>query len=161
MSPFTGLIKKSCLNKSKFFFKFCHFSNMVRKTNFLRISVVVSEKVTLLTKKKSSLWISPKMVQTTERHSLAECGSIWGEKQFLLIFVPFYWYDQKHLFKHIQIFLRICYFSNVVRKINFLSISMLVTEIVTFWQKIKVLCEFLRKYFKITKRDSLSVCGSL
>ena len=30
-----------------------------------------------------------------------------GRKQFMLIFVPFYWFDQKKLFKQIQIFLRI------------------------------------------------------
>ena len=42
-----------------------------------------------------------------QKESLAECGSLFGEKQFLLIFIPFYWFDQKQLFKQIQIFLRI------------------------------------------------------
>ena len=46
----------------------------------------------------------------TERHSLEVCGSICGEKRFLLIFIPFYWFDKKKLFKQIQIFLRICLF---------------------------------------------------
>ena len=58
-------------------------------------------------------------------HSLAVCGSLCGEKQFLLIFIPFYWFDQRQLFKQIQIFLRNCPFSNMVRKTNFLSISVL------------------------------------
>ena len=40
-------------------------------------------------------------------HSLDVIGSLWREKQFLLIFVPFYWFDQKKLFKQIQIYLRI------------------------------------------------------
>ena len=40
-------------------------------------------------------------------HSLAVCGSLCGEKQFLLIFIPIYLFDQKKLFKQIQIFLRI------------------------------------------------------
>ena len=45
--------------------------------------------------------------KTTEKHSLAVCGSIWLEKKFLLRFPPFYLFDQKQLFKQIQIFLRI------------------------------------------------------
>ena len=45
--------------------------------------------------------------KTTEMPSLAVCGSLCGEKQFLLIFIPFYWFDQKKLFKKIQIFLSI------------------------------------------------------
>ena len=40
-------------------------------------------------------------------HSLAVIGSLLREKQFLLIFVHFYWFDQKQLFKQIQIFLSI------------------------------------------------------
>ena len=52
----------------------------------------------------------------------AVCDSICGEKQFLLIFVPFYWFDQNNLLKQIQIFLRICIFSNMARKKRFLSI---------------------------------------
>ena len=83
---------------------------MVRKTNFLNISVLVSAIVTFKPKKKSSLWISPKCFKTTERHSLEVCGSLCGEKQFLLIFVPIYWFDQKLLFKQNQIFLRIAPF---------------------------------------------------
>ena len=135
---------------------------MVRKTNFLSISVLVSEIVTFMSKKKSSLWISPKCFKTTERHSLAVCGSLCGEKQFLLIFIPFYWFDQKQLFKQIQIFLRICPFSNMVRKTNFLSISVLVSEIVTFMSKKKSsLWISPKKCFKTTERHSLAICGSL
>ena len=65
-----------------------------------------------MSKMKISLWINPKMLQTTERHSLAVCGSLCGEKQFLLIFIPFYWCDKKPLFKQIQILLRICLFKH-------------------------------------------------
>ena len=53
----------------------------------------------------------------------------------LLIFSPFYWFDQKGLFKEIQIFLRICPFSNFLRKSIFLSISDILSEIVTFLPK--------------------------
>ena len=36
--------------------------------------------------------------KTTEKHSLATCGSFLGEKQFLFIFVQFYCFEQKGLF---------------------------------------------------------------
>ena len=126
------------LVEKKFFFKiFILFNWFVQKQLFKQIQIVfrishisnivlVYEIVTLLTKKRNSLWITAKCFKTTERHSLAVCGSLCGEKQFLLIFIPFYRFVQ-NLFKQIQIFLRICPFSNMVRKINFLSISVLVS----------------------------------
>ena len=58
-----------------------------------------------------------------------------GEKQFLLILIPFYWFDQKELFNQTQIFLRICPLSYMVRKTNFLSFSVLVSDIVNFLTK--------------------------
>ena len=64
-------------------------SNMIRKTNFLSISVILSEIANFMSKKKCSLTISPKMLQKTERHGLEVCGSLCGEKQFLLIFYPY------------------------------------------------------------------------
>ena len=67
---------------------------MVRKTKFLIISVLVSAIITFMSKKKSSLLISPKMLQ--KRPSLAVCGSVCGEKKFLLLFSPFYWFNQKN-----------------------------------------------------------------
>ena len=57
-----------------------------------------------------------------------------GKKKFLLIFVSFYWFDQKQLFKQFQIFLGICSFSNILKKNNFLSNSVL-SEIATFLTK--------------------------
>ncbi len=51
-----------------------------------------------------------------------------GEKQFLLIFVPFYWLVQKQLFKQIQIFLLVLPFSNLLRKKIFLSTPVLLFE---------------------------------
>ena len=68
---------------------------------------------------------------------------------------------QKLLFKQIQIFLRNWSFSNVVRKTKFLSISVVVFEIVTFWLKRKVLFEFPPKCFSTTERHNLAVFGSL
>ena len=86
--------------------------------------------------------------------------SFWKKKQFLLIFIPFYGFDQKDLFKQIQIFLRIFPFSNMGRKTNFLSISVLVSEVVTFMSKRIVLYEFPPKCFKTTERHGLAVSGS-
>ena len=48
-----------------------------------------------------------KLFKTTEMHSLAVYGSLCGEKQFLFIFIPFYW-----LFKQIQIFLSFASFKH-------------------------------------------------
>ena len=127
--------QKQLLKQIQIFLRIFPFSNMVRKTYFLCISVLVSEVVTFMSKKNSSLSISPKMLKTTERHSLAICGLLCGEKKFLLIFIRFYWFDQKKLLKQIQIFLRIFLFSNMVRKTYFLSISVLVSEVVTFMSK--------------------------
>ena len=45
--------------------------------------------------------------KTAEMPSLAVCGSLCGEKRFLLILIPFNCFDQKELFKKIQIFLSI------------------------------------------------------
>ena len=73
----------------------------------------------------------------------------------MLIFDPFYWFDQKLLFKEIQIFL------SLLKNNNFLSIIVLVSEIVTFISKKKVFYEFPQKCFKTAERHSLAVCGSL
>ena len=64
------------------------FSSIFLFKHFLSISLRLDQK------KKISLWILPKNAsKTTERHSLAVCGSLCGENQFLLIFIPFYWFD--------------------------------------------------------------------
>ena len=92
---------------------------MVSKTNILGISVLISVIVTFMSKKESSLLVTRKMLKITERKSLAICGSLCGEKQFLLAFIPFYWFDQKKLFKKIQIFLRIFPLQTWLEKKNF------------------------------------------
>ena len=89
--PITGLIKISCLNKSKFSSGYVPLKHG-KKTNFLSISVLFSEIVIFMYKKKNSLWIYPKYFKTTERPSLAVCGSLCGEKQFKY---PFNCFDQK------------------------------------------------------------------
>ena len=34
--------------------------------------------------------------KTTERHNLAVCGSLCGEKQVFVNIYPFYWFDKKN-----------------------------------------------------------------
>ena len=123
------------LKQIQIFLSICPFSNMVKKKNFLSISVLISEIVTFMSKKNCSLWILQKCFKTTESHSLTVFGLLCGVKHFLYIFIRFYRFDQKKLLKQIQIFLRIYPFSNMVRKTNFLSISVLVSEVVTFMSK--------------------------
>ena len=72
---------------------------MLRKTNFLSFSVLLSEIVIFCQKREVLCEFSRKYLKTTEKQSLALCGSQWCEKHFLLIFVPIYWFDQKQLFK--------------------------------------------------------------
>ena len=50
---------------------------------------------TFYTKKENFSMNFPENAKTTERHSLAVWGSVFGEKQFLLIFFPFYWFEKK------------------------------------------------------------------
>ena len=118
-TPFTGLIKKQLFKQIQIFIRICPFSNMVRKTNFRSISVLVSEIVTFWLKREVLCEYSSKCFKTTERQSLAACGTLGEEKKFMLICTRFYWFGQKQLFKQIQFFIRICPFSNMVRKKKF------------------------------------------
>ena len=137
------------------------FSNMLKKQTFWVFQCSFLRESLLCLKRKFLYEILQKCFKTPERHSLAVCGLLCREKKFLLIFIRFYWFDLKHLLKQIQIFLRIYRFSNIVRKRNSLSISVLVSEIVILCLEIKVLYEFLQKCLKTTERHSLAVCGLL
>ena len=105
--PFYWFDQHQLFKQIHIFLRIFTFSNMVRKTNFLSISVLVSEIVTFLINKRSSLGISPKMLQINRKAQYSSMWLTFQKKQFLLIFIPFYWFDQKQLFKHILIFLRI------------------------------------------------------
>ena len=110
---------------------------MLRKTYF-RVFHCFFLRESLFWLKREVLCKYPqKCFKTTEMHSLAVIGSFWREKQHLLIFVPFYWFDQKQLFKQIQIFLRINPFKH---------------EKQTFGV---FLCAFLRYSFFGLKREDL------
>ena len=58
---------KKLFKQIQIFLKIFPFSKMLRKTNFLSISVLVSAIVIFMSKKKSSLWISPKMLQNNRK----------------------------------------------------------------------------------------------
>ena len=127
--------KRVVYNKSKFSFGFSPFRTCWEKQTFqVLLSFFLRESIFWLKRELSSEF-SQKFFKTTEKHSLAVYGSCWGKKQFLLIFVPFYLFDQKKLFKQIQIFLRICPFSNWFWKTHFPSISILHSEIINFFIK--------------------------
>ena len=80
MSPLTCLIRKICLNKSKFSPRFAPFPNLLRKTNFLSFSVLLSEVVFFWLKRELLCEFPPKYFKKTEKNSLAVWGSPWGEK---------------------------------------------------------------------------------
>ena len=61
--------------------------------------MLLSDTFTFLTKKDVLCELSQKWFKTTEKHSLAVCGSFCGEKQFFFIFVQFYCFEQKRLFR--------------------------------------------------------------
>ena len=119
--------------------------------------------VTFMSKKKSSLWISPKILQNNIKAQFnSMCLSLWRKTVFVNIYPRFIGLIKKQFFKQIQIFLRIYSLSNMVRKTNFLTISVLVSEIVTFMSKNwKVRSEFPQKCFKTTEKHSLAVCDSI
>ena len=131
---------------------------MVTKTKFLGISVLVSEIGTFLTKKGSSLWISPKMLQnTTKALVISMLLTLWRKTVFVNIY-PLLLVWSKQFFKQIQIFLRICHFSNMVRKTNFLSISVIFFESVTFVSKKK---SSLRIFPKMLQNNRKALFSSM
>ncbi len=107
---------------------------LVKKSKLSGISVLFYEIVIFGLKREDLCKYPPKYFKTTEKHSLAVCVTLYGEF-FFYIFGPFYWFAQKNLFKQIQIFLRIFPFSNMLRKTNLLSISVLLSEVANFLSK--------------------------
>ena len=86
LSPFNGFVRNSCLTNPNFSQVLPLFKH-VKENKLSEFLVFLSEIVTFWTKKRSSLWISPKMFKNNRKASV--CGSHWEQKQFLLIFVPF------------------------------------------------------------------------
>ena len=78
-------------------------------------------------------------------------------RKFLLIFVQCYWFDQKQLFKQIQIFLWIFHFSNWLRKTNFWVFLSFFLRLSLFGLKREVFIEYPRKRCKIQESIVYSV----
>ena len=93
---FYWFVKKKVFKQIQIFLRiFPPFSYMVRKTNWQSISMLLSAISHFYVKRKVLYEFPPKHFKTTEWHGLAVYSSLTGEKQFLLIFNPFYWFDQK------------------------------------------------------------------
>ena len=122
--------------------------------------MILSAKNFSLIKREFFSEISRKCLKITGKYSLAVCGLLCGEKQFLLILIPFYWFDQKKLFKQIQISLLAFTYSNLFTKTNFLCISVILSEIVFFGLNSEFFSELAQKCFKTSEKHSLAVCGS-
>ena len=93
----------------------------------------------------------------------AYLSSIWltlGEKQFLLIFIPFTSLIKNGCLNKSKFSSVFAPFKHGKKK-KFLSISVLVSEMSLLCLKRKVLYEFHPKCFKTTKRHSLVVFSSL
>ena len=125
------MIENSGLNKSNFSSGFAPF-NMLRKTNFLNISVLVSEKVTFLTKTRSSLWISPKLLQNNRKEKFRNMWLSLVTKTIFVNICPLLLVWSKTVVLTNPNFPQVLPLSNMVRKTNFLSISVLVSAIITF-----------------------------
>ena len=69
-------------------------------------------------------------------------------------------FNKNSCLHQIQIFLWLFSFSNLLRKVIFLSISELLSSIVIFWLKREVFRKLPRKCFKTKEKHSLVVCGT-
>ena len=139
MSCFTALYKKGCLQLIQIFLWICPFSNLLRKKKLSKYFWASFWESQFFDKKRSFPWISPKMFQNNRKAYFSCIWLILRRKTVFvnLEFFQFFWFDLKYLFKQIQIFLRICSFSNLLRKTNFLSIFVLLSEIVIFLTKMR------------------------
>ena len=85
--------------------------------------------------------------------------TLWRKTVFVNI-CPLLLVCSKKLFKQIQNFLRICPFSNIVRRKKLAEYFSARFSDSHFYVKWKVHYEFTPKHFKTTGRHILAVCGS-
>ena len=94
--PFYWFDKKQLFKQILIFLSICLIQTWYEKQNFEYFSARFGDSHMHISLKLKVLYeFPPKCFKTTERHSLAVCGSLCGEKQFLLIFIPFYWWQKK------------------------------------------------------------------
>ena len=98
--PLLLILSKKMLKQIQIFLRICAFSNMVRKTNFLSISVLFSEVVTFMSKKNSSLSISPKLLQNNREAYFSNMWlTLWRKKGFVNIYPLLLIWSKKNLNK--------------------------------------------------------------
>ena len=135
---------------------------MVRKSNFLSISVLISAIFFFWLKRKVLCEFLHKCFKTTEKHSLAVLDSICGRKtvfvnichHLLLVWWKTVVYTNPNFPQDLPL-------SNMVIKKKFWVFQCCFLQLSLLCLKRKVLYEFPQKCFKTTERHSLAVCGSV
>ena len=157
---FYWLDQRQLFKQIQIYLRIFSFSNLLRKTNFLSISVLLSEIVTFLTKKRFFSEFPKKCFKTTEKHNLVVCGSFWGEKHFLFIFVQFYCFELKGLCTTNPNFHRDLLLFKLVEKNKLSEYYWASFWNILFWLKSEVFSVLVQKCVKTTGKHKLAVCGS-
>ena len=133
--PLLKVCLKKVVQTNPNFSQYLPLFKHVKKNKLCEYFVLLSGIATFWLKREFFCEYPQKYFKTTEKHCLAVCGSLWGEQLFFLIFLPIYWFDQIQLFKQIQILLRICPFSNLLRKKNLSEYFCVLFRDSHFWTK--------------------------
>ena len=147
MFHFTGWIKKICLNQIQIYLRILLRFKIVEKSNLSGNFWAPFWDITFLIKKRNFLTFNQK---TIEKHSFAVGGTFCGEKRFLLIFVPFYWFDKNQLFILNPNFQLDFFLFKLLSKSKFLNNSELLSEWVIFDKKRDIFSKSPPKSFKTT-----------
>ena len=124
---------------------------MLKKKKILSISELLSEIVKNFNKKRIFWWISLKILQSKRKAEFSCCGTFWGETLFFLNICRIFLIWTTQLFTSNPNFPLDFYFSNLLRKTNFLCISGLSVKSL-FGLKWEVFSKFLRKSFKTARK---------
>ena len=153
-----GMIKKKLFKQIQIFLSICPFQTCLEKQTFGLFQCSFLRQSLLCLNTKVHAEFSQNCFKTTERHSLAVCGSIVEKNNFCQYLSPFTCLIKKNLFKQIQIFRSI---QTWLEKQTFglFQCSFLRQSLLCL--KTKVQCEFPQNCFQTTERQSLAVCGSL
>ena len=95
--------KKCCSKQISIFLWICSLSNLLKKKISDYFWASFWDRFFLLKREFFSEFL-PKCFKTTEKHSLAVCGSFWGEKEFLFILSSFTALNKKGCLKQILIY---------------------------------------------------------
>ena len=126
---------KQFFKKIQIFLRICPFQIWWEKQT-LWVFQCLFLRYSLLCLKRKVLYEFPqKCFKTTQRPSLSVCGSLFGEKMFLLIFIPFYWFDQKNCLNKSKFSSGFAPFQTWYEKYIFWVFQFSFFEIVTFLTK--------------------------